>query len=76
MTDATDLRRRAEQALRLARGISDGQAAQALKTHAAELFEQAESLERPDMPPPPPSAEQPSPALQQQQIPEDNEKKE
>jgi hypothetical protein len=38
------LRRQADRALRLARAISDEQAAQALRQHAIGLFEQAEAL--------------------------------
>ena len=40
------LRRQADRALRLARAVSDNQAAQALRLHATRLFEQAETLER------------------------------
>jgi len=40
------LRRRADRALRLARAISDEQAAQALRLHASSLLDQAEALER------------------------------
>jgi len=62
------LRRQANRALRLARAISDEQAAQALRHHATFLFEEAETLEREhELLPPPPPAEQ-SPAQQQQQI--------
>ncbi len=39
------LRRQADRALRLARAVSDEQAAQALRLHANSLFEQAETLE-------------------------------
>jgi hypothetical protein len=54
--------------LRLARAISDEQAAQALRHHATSLFEEAETLERGhELLPPSPPARQP-PAQQQQQI--------
>jgi DNA-binding PucR family transcriptional regulator len=44
--DETDrLRRQAQRALRLARGITDDRAAQALKAYAMSLFEQLTSLE-------------------------------
>jgi hypothetical protein len=39
--DVERLRRQAERALRLARGINDERAAHALRAHAANLFEQA-----------------------------------
>jgi hypothetical protein len=61
------LRRRADRALRLARDISDEQAAQALRLHATGLFEQAETLQRGQGPLPPPNPEQQRPAQQQQQ---------
>ena len=76
ITDKADLRRQAERALRLARGIFDEQAARALNAHAASLFEQADSLEQQDISLPVPSAEQYRPAQQQQQIqPKDEDKK-
>ena len=62
------LRRRADRALRLARAISDEQAAQALRLHASSLLDQAEAFERGHWPLPPPNAEQQRPAQQQQQI--------
>ena len=40
------LRRQAERALRLARGINDERAAQALRAHAADLLEQVKSVEQ------------------------------
>ena len=43
-----------ERALRLARGISDEQAAHALRAHAPKLFERAESLETEQLAPRPP----------------------
>jgi hypothetical protein len=64
--EAERLRRQAERALRLARAISDEQAAHALRAHAAKLFEKAESLEpttRPGL-----HSESPRPAQHQQQI--------
>ena len=62
------LRRRADRALRLARAISDEQAAQALRLHASSLLDQVETFERGhELLPPPPPARQP-PAQQQQQI--------
>jgi hypothetical protein len=42
------MRRKANRALRLARAVSDEQAAQALRHHATSLFEEAETLERGD----------------------------
>ena len=51
MAEAGSLRRQAERALRLARGISDEQAAQALRAHAADLHKQAEWLEQQAVPP-------------------------
>jgi hypothetical protein len=49
--DETDrLRRQAQRALRLARGITDDRAAQALKAYATSLFEQVTSLEYQMMP--------------------------
>jgi hypothetical protein len=63
-----ELRRQAGRALRLARAVSDEQAAQALRLHADSLFEQAEKLERGHEPLPPPNTEQQRPAQQQQQI--------
>ena len=50
---APALRRQADRALRLARAVSDEQAAQALRVHATSLFEQAERLERGHGPLPP-----------------------
>ena len=44
--DVERLRRQAERALRLARGINDERAAQALRAHAADLFEQVKSVEQ------------------------------
>jgi hypothetical protein len=40
------LRQQAERALRLARGINDERAAHALRTHAADLFEQIKNIEQ------------------------------
>lgn len=70
MTEAEDLRRRAERALRLARGVYDQRAAQALKDYAVALLLRAESLEGQQQQHhiPPPSAGQQPPAQQQQQI--------
>jgi hypothetical protein len=62
------LRRQADRALRLARAVSDDQAAQALRLHATSLFEQAETLERGYGPLTPPQPEQQRLAQQQQQI--------
>jgi hypothetical protein len=63
LNEAGQLRRQAERALRLARGISDEHAARALKVLAATLSERAASLE------------QHRPAQQQQQIqPKDEDK--
>jgi len=42
------LRRQAKRALRLAEGVSDDQATQALRAHAAVLIGQADSLDRLD----------------------------
>ena len=54
------LRRQANRALRLARAVSDEQAAQALRHHATSLFEEAETLERGhELLPPLPPAQQP-----------------
>ena len=44
--DVERLRRQAERALRLARGINDERAAHALRAHAADLFEQVKSVEQ------------------------------
>ena len=44
--DAERLRRQAERALRLARGINDERAAQALRAHAADLLEQVKSVQQ------------------------------
>ena len=44
--DLERLRRQAERALRLARGINDERAAQALRAHAADLLEQVKSVEQ------------------------------
>lgn len=70
MTEAEDLRRRAERALRLARGVYDQRAAQALKDYAVTMLQRAESLEGQNQQNPilPPSAGQQPPAQQQQQI--------
>ena len=46
MDEADNLRRQAKRALRLAEELSDQYSTQALKTHAATLLEQAESLEQ------------------------------
>ena len=62
------LRRQAHRALRLARGVADQQAAQALRVHATSLFEKAETLERGHGPLPPTNPEQQRPAQQQQQM--------
>ena len=62
------LRRQANRALRLARAVSDEQAAQALRLHATSLFDQAETLERAHGPLPPATPEQQGAAQQQQQI--------
>jgi hypothetical protein len=64
MTEAEDLRRRAERALRLARGVYDQRAAQALKDYAVTLLLRAESLEGQQQQHhiPPPSAGQQPPA--------------
>ena len=70
MTEAEDLRRWAERALWLARGVYDQRAAQALKDYAVRLLQRAESLEGQQQQHhiPPPSAGQQPPAQQQQQI--------
>ncbi len=44
--DLERLRRQVERALRLARGINDERAAQALRAHAADLLEQVKSVEQ------------------------------
>ena len=44
--DLERLRRQAERAFRLARGINDERAAQALRAHAADLLEQVKSVEQ------------------------------
>ena len=44
--DVESLRRRAERALRLAGGINDERTAQALRAHAADLFDQIKSVEQ------------------------------
>jgi hypothetical protein len=44
--DVERLRRQAERALRLARGINDERTAHALRAHAAHLFEQIKSVEQ------------------------------
>jgi hypothetical protein len=44
--DLERLRRQAERALRLARGINDERAAQALRAHAADLLEKVKSVEQ------------------------------
>ena len=44
--DVERLRRQAERALRLARGITNERAAHALRAHAADLFEQIKSVEQ------------------------------
>jgi len=62
------LRRQADRALRLARDVSDEHAAQALRLHATNLIEQAETQERAHGPLPPPDMEQQRPLQQQQQI--------
>ena len=62
------LRRQADRALRLARAVSDNQAAQALRLHATRLFEQAETLERGYALLTPPQPEQQRLAQQQRQI--------
>jgi hypothetical protein len=64
---AERLRHEAARALRLSREIGDRQAAEALATHAANLLERAEALERQEMPPPQPSSAHQQPAQQQQQ---------
>lgn len=45
MSEAENLRRRAERGLRLARGVFDERAAQALRVRAAELLAEAQQLE-------------------------------
>jgi hypothetical protein len=40
------MRRQAERALRLARGINDERAAHALRAHAADLFDRIKSFEQ------------------------------
>jgi hypothetical protein len=70
MVEAVNLRRQAERALRIARGISDEQAALALRAHAADLHNQADRLEQQDLPVPatqPAAAPQPMQQQQQQQ---------
>ncbi len=67
MTEAESLRRQAERALRVARGISDEQAARALNALAADLHKRAEGLERQGIPSPVQPVVQ-QPAQQQQQI--------
>jgi hypothetical protein len=52
MVEAVNLRRQAERALRIARGISDEQAVLALRAHAADLHKQADWLEQQAIPPP------------------------
>jgi hypothetical protein len=52
MVEAVNLRPQAEKALRIARGISDEQAALALRAYAADLHKQAEWLEQQAIPPP------------------------
>jgi phosphoribosylanthranilate isomerase len=44
--DVESLRRRAERALRLAGGINDERTAQALRAHAADLFDQIKIVEQ------------------------------
>ena len=69
MAEAESLRRQAERALRLARGISDEQAAQVLRAHAAYLHARAEWLERQEkLPPSQLTTGQQQPAQQQRQI--------
>ena len=62
------LRRQANRALRLARGVADQQAAQALRVHATSLFEKAEKLDRGHGPLTPTNHEKQRPAQQQQQM--------
>jgi hypothetical protein len=45
-TEAERVRSQARRALRLARDITDQEAARALKAHAADLLERAEAIER------------------------------
>jgi hypothetical protein len=45
MEDAASLRRQAERSLRLAKGVSDKQASDALTAHATELLERAAEAE-------------------------------
>jgi len=69
------LRKQAQRALRLARAIGDERAASALRVHAANLIEQADSLERQQTPVPAIAVEQPRPLQQQQQLqPKDEDK--
>ena len=44
--DVERMRRQAERALRLARGINDERAAHALRAHAADLFDRIKSFEQ------------------------------
>jgi hypothetical protein len=77
MVEAVNLRRQAERALRIARGISDEQAALALRAHAADLHKQADWLEQEDLPAQETQpAAGPQPMQQQQQIQSDQKEKE
>ena len=67
------LRQQAQRALRLARGITDDRAAQALKAYATSLFERVTSLEHPMVPLRPSITEQ-QPVQQQQAQPRDGDK--
>jgi hypothetical protein len=72
--DETDrLRQQAQRALRLARGITDDRAAQALKAYATSLFERVTSLEHPMVPLRASITEQ-QPVQQQQAQPRDGDK--
>jgi hypothetical protein len=69
MTEADRLREEAARALRLSQLIGDKQASEALATHAANLLERADAMERENMwPKPQPPATPEQPAQQQQQI--------
>jgi hypothetical protein len=69
MTEADQLRHEAARALRLSQLIGDKQASEALATHAANLLERADAMERENLgsvpqPPVPPQQQ----AQQQQQV--------
>jgi hypothetical protein len=77
MVETVNLRRQAERALRLAQAVSDEQAVQALRAHAADLHQQADRLEQRDLlPPAAQPANGPQPMQQQQQIQSDQKDKE